>query len=317
MNIYLEDRIKGLIYGQAIGDAMGLGTEFLNKQQIRLYYPYKLSDFSQIIQDKHRSRWQKGDWTDDTDQMLCILDSILEHQKVDYLDIAQKIHDWAYNGGKGIGNTVYQVLTHPSFINNSQQVAQLIWEKSNRQMAANGAVMRTAILGVWECADFEKVRKNTEEVAKITHFDPRCVGSCVAVTFAISQLLQGNQNIEQIFEESIIQTKNYDTSIADYLQMAQIKSIQDFDLDEPNSIGYTLKAMGVGFWALRKDSFEEAIIEIIHEGGDADTNAAVAGAILGAKLGYAQLPEKWISGLNKKNILDQKIAKLLTLMQLA
>jgi ADP-ribosylglycohydrolase len=111
MNTLLIDKIKGLVYGQAIGDAIGLGTGFLNKQQINQYYPNQLTDYQQIIQDKHRARWQKGDWTDDTDQMLCILDSILANQKVDYLDIAQRIHTWAYNGGKGIGNTVYQVLT--------------------------------------------------------------------------------------------------------------------------------------------------------------------------------------------------------------
>lgn len=32
------DKIKGLFYGQAIGDALGLGTEFLNKNQIQEYF---------------------------------------------------------------------------------------------------------------------------------------------------------------------------------------------------------------------------------------------------------------------------------------
>ena len=39
------------------------------------------------------------------------------------------------------------------------------------------------------------------------------------------------------------------------------------------------------------------ILEIVLSEGDADTNAAVAGAILGAKFGIDQIPEEWKSGL--------------------
>ena len=54
------------------------------------------------MQDDHRRRWQKGDWTDDTDMMLCILDSFVACQKVDILDIARRFKEWMMNGGMGI-----------------------------------------------------------------------------------------------------------------------------------------------------------------------------------------------------------------------
>jgi hypothetical protein len=53
----IVDRIKGTIYGQAIGDAIGLATEFLTKEQSKAYYgPAGPTGYDAIIQDFHRSR---------------------------------------------------------------------------------------------------------------------------------------------------------------------------------------------------------------------------------------------------------------------
>ena len=66
------DRFRGCIYGQAIGDALGLGTEFMTDEDIAWKYPDGLHHYNQIFQDRHRKRWKIGDWTDDTDMMLSL-----------------------------------------------------------------------------------------------------------------------------------------------------------------------------------------------------------------------------------------------------
>ena len=91
MKSNLQDKIKGIIFGQAIGDALGLATEFMTLTEVKENYPNGLETYSDIIQDNHRSRWEIGDWTDDTDQFLCIIDSILEKRAIDEKHIAQKI----------------------------------------------------------------------------------------------------------------------------------------------------------------------------------------------------------------------------------
>lgn len=52
----LINKIKGVLFGGAIGDALGLGTEFIKKEDVQKHYPNGLHDYSQIVQDYHRSR---------------------------------------------------------------------------------------------------------------------------------------------------------------------------------------------------------------------------------------------------------------------
>jgi ADP-ribosylglycohydrolase len=310
----ITDKIKGTLFGHAIGDAIGLSTEFMTKVQVAYYYPNGVNSYTEIISDKHRKNWTPGEWTDDSEQMLCILDSLLEKKKVDPLDVARKIHFWAYNGGRGIGNTTYKVLTSPDFLTNPVKVSERIWEESGRNLAANGAVMRTSVVGTWNFRKDEEVIQNAEEIAKITHFDPRCTGSSAIISLAIAKLLQGYHDFDTILSFLKPLSSKYDKKIADYIDLAKNRSISGISLDERHSIGYTLKTMAAGLWALKHNDFKKCIQEIIHEGGDADTNAAVAGAVLGAKLGFGKLPKDWVNGLLEKEKLEAKVNDFINLV---
>ena len=48
----LLDRIKGTIYGQAIGDALGLGTEGMDVYDMAWKYPNGFTHYSEIFQDR-------------------------------------------------------------------------------------------------------------------------------------------------------------------------------------------------------------------------------------------------------------------------
>lgn len=147
-NETLNERFLGTIFGQAVGDALGLSTEFMSKQEVEHFYPNGIEDYSQIVQDDHRCRWQRGDWTDDTDMMLCILDSFVACQKVDILDIAKRFKEWMMNGGMGIGRHTYNVMALGDYTSNPQKAAEIIWKMGKKKAAANGAVMRTSVVGL-------------------------------------------------------------------------------------------------------------------------------------------------------------------------
>lgn len=317
----LTDRCKGAIFGHAVGDALGLGAEFMSKTEVGANYPNGLGAYADIVQDRHRRRWRIGDWTDDTDQMLCIFDSILENRAIDVLDIAKRIYTWVRDDGMGIGNTVWAVVRSRYFLTAPHFAAQYAWEESGRQVAPNGGVMRTSILGVWQYESLSEVKTNAEKVCRITHFDPRCVGSCVAVCTAIALLLQGKDRFDEIFETVKREAASYSPEVIEYLDRSATGELEDFDLDEglnsgeTNRFGFTLKALGASFWALKNaPSYREGLLRIIHEGGDADTNAAVAGALLGARDGFSAIPQRWIDELLDRQALQERIQRLLPML---
>lgn len=80
-------------------------------------------------------------------------------------------------------------------------------------------------------------------------------------------------------------------------------------------MGYTLKTLSVAIWALfHAQSFEDGLLSIVNAGGDADTNAAVACSILGAKFGYDSIPFKYVKGLICKSRLEKLCEDIINIL---
>src|SRR5690606_33702706 len=137
-------------------------------------YDGSLREFDQIQATGMRALLKPGMWTDDTSQMLCILESLVEKRSVDPKDVARKLTRWLVDDGFGCGQLVYSVLSDPAYLANPQKIAQRVWEETGKYSAPNGAVMRTSVLGIWQYATLDKVAANAAAIARITHADPRC-----------------------------------------------------------------------------------------------------------------------------------------------
>ncbi|WP_353123425.1 ADP-ribosylglycohydrolase family protein [Dysgonomonas capnocytophagoides] len=307
------NRIKALIFGQAIGDALGLASEFMTKDEVKRFYPNGIRSYNDIIQDRHRSLWQKGAWTDDTDQMLCILYSIIENKAINLTDIAKRFVLWKQTNGIGIGRHTLNVLSIGDYVENPFKASELIWNMSRKKSAANGAIMRTAILGCWNYTDWDQVKSNTENVCKLTHYDPRCVGSCVIITYIVHRYLT-NQDI--LKSDILCIANEYDSRIIEYVELAFQNNINALALDEQGKIGYTLKTMSAVLWAYNYSvDFYSGLKIVIEEGGDADTNGAIIGALLGLKFGLNTIPKHLIDNLVGKDVLANRINDVGTIMQ--
>lgn len=299
------DRFIGCLYGQAIGDALGLGTEGMTDEDMAWKYPGGLQHYNQIFQDRHRNRWKIGDWTDDTDMMLCIADAVIESNGVDFYNIARHFKDWANGIPMGIGENTYKVLMTGDYVERPFEVSQKIWEMSGGKSAANGGLMRTSVVGLFP----KEVKACAENICRLTHFDPRCVGSCVIVSELIHALVYGLE--PPTLSTMLDMALGYDAEICRYIEKARSEQ-NVMNLMDDDHMGYTLLTLSVALWAYwHANSFEEGLLSVVNAGGDADTNAAVACAMLGAKYGYQSIPQEYNEGLLYREQLEETIHKLL------
>jgi ADP-ribosylglycohydrolase len=345
----MHDRVVGTLFGSALGDAIGLYTEFLSGEFSRLAYPsqsftlHPASTATPFFRDKHRSPNVPGEWTDDTDHALLILLSYLhaDGKALDPQDFAKRLHIWVQMGLRaldtlplGLGFTVGAIVRSKDYIENPEARARSHWKKDNYNAASNGSLMRTHPLGLM-CLD--KTVDETFQVAAdfsvVTHVDPRCIISCVISTALVRGLVLGEvteeEHINMLIEQACQWWSTYreqqlndearsdepDLDIHELLRHTSVGTIMDLGLDDIHKIGYVYKCLGSGIHVLRLamrrarrnntstplhtqvTAFEPLITNLIMQGGDADTNACFAGALLGAYLGYKALPSHWRDGL--------------------
>ncbi len=321
------DTFKGLMFGSCLADAIGLTREFKGPCKIKdIKFPYKYD-----IRE-----WKKGDWSDDSDMMILLLELMIE-KNLTQRTFAKKLFNWKNNGftelgdtvGCGIGGSTLSVINDGMFLINPQQAAEYFWNGSGHVVAANGALMRCAILSFTK-----NYLDMSEKMCKVTHADPRCVASCLTLNQGIRSIMF--KKIKNLKKNSIgpglkylaKQTSCPTTDIRGVpsiwvdqnyhyndkngrLQYDYTRELLEYTLKSANlkdlnlnpnrniCIGYTYKCLGCALWAMDQVEkynscneplpYEYLIKQIVSFGGDADTNAIVAGAVFGAYLGYEEL----------------------------
>ena len=332
----LVDKIRGIVWGAALGDAVGLSTEFMEKSEAKVKYPERLLSPARRYDDKHRQRWIQGNWTDDTDQLILLLDAIVAGNGfLSTTAFASSLKRWRNSGfpelgdtsGLGVGQTVHSVLEHPAFATAPHVAADVIWRQTGCTLAANGAIMRCAAAGIACFWDEALVEYNAAASAAVTHADPRCVSSSVCIALLLAQLLVGHDTStlqrrrELALSIALRATKYLKGGDADELlrHVDVMASLERLQLSSAG-IGYTMKPLSAAMWAfLHCEDFKEAIGEISMEAGDADSNATVAGALLGARLGHSKLPADWMQEIPSAQTswLEEKLCKCLHMLGLA
>jgi ADP-ribosyl-[dinitrogen reductase] hydrolase len=280
-----RDRAVGAIVGLAIGDALGAPFEFRRASRI----PSPLPAFE--------LPWMglpPGTWTDDTAMARNLWTSLLAHAGAFVPDDVVARHlAWLETDPPDVGTQTRAALLEARA--GTPEPARAVFERRGPEVSAgNGAVMACAPLGVVRARAPDALRQEAPALAALTHWDGRCRTSCLAVTWAVAALVRGEGHEDAVRGAlAVIEGLEGDEELA-YLvgEAGRARPIDGPDM------GFTLFCAGLGLQVAGEGrGFEEGLRHVVGLGGDTDTNAAVAGALLGAAHGIDAIPAGWLAHL--------------------
>ena len=286
------DRFLGSAMGTFVGDALGEPVEGWPHRAI--YSRFGLLDT--MVRGE-------GRYTDDTQMMIGILETLIEKGGFDPAICAGKFQE-NFDPGRGYGRRIFGVV---------ERIRQGIpWDQVGTDSFGNGGAMRIAPIGCFYYRDLQALKENAIMSARITHNHPEGLAGAVAQATAVGLALQyglSNEPIEpERFLDSITaQVSDIDKRFAESLD--GIKSIHRGSMIEvieaiAGRYRLSLRAnesvpAAIGSFLLTT-CFKDAVVLAVNLGGDTDTIGAMAGAIAGAYYGYGQIPEAWVSQLENR-----------------
>lgn len=310
----------GPLLGMAVGDALGTTYEFERIEQAP--YPTLATGPATDVVGGGPFGLIAGQITDDTQMAICIARSLVEHNSLDRVDIARRYVEW-FQHAFDVGNQTGSALRIIETGGDISTAGRTVWHNSGRRAAGNGSLMRCAPIGVFfATALIEHVVEAALTDSLITHADPRCAIACAAFNAAIAAGI-ARRDRPQMADEMIAAARAaLPIAVARLAEvwsdepddLAALKSghadlVRDLDAaaaDDPNvygseldvhrTAGFVRVAFRLAFWHLRHtSSWRDAVVDVASRGGDADTNAAIVGALLGARDGVTAIPEPWLA----------------------
>jgi ADP-ribosylglycohydrolase len=308
-----NDRARGALLGMAVGDALGTTQEFARLEQPA--YPALATGPANDVVGKGPFGLEPGMITDDTQMAVCLARTLTRHGRVDVAELGQRYVAWTEHAFD-IGNQTRASLQLIEGGTPARLAGFEVWQRADRRPAGNGSLMRSAPIGV--ALRGEALLDAAIADSMITHADPRCILACCAFDAAIAAYIDDQGNADPIAvaraalaagarrlretwqafatPEDLACIETAAAALAGDLDAAQASDPQVYgsDLHIDRTSGFVRLAFRLAFWhAVHTKSWRAALVDIASRGGDADTNAAIAGALLGARDGAEAIPVEW------------------------
>ena len=273
------DKIKGALYGVAIGDALGAPLEFMSEEEIQR----KHGKVTEMI----GGGWlnvKPGEITDDTQMTIAVAKGILDNPEDPVPEIGKHFIEWYNSMPKDVGATCQRAINKAIILGGGYPPKTMArWmkasEDTDKQMnghtAGNGALMRTIYPALYYKPG-NKMMWTTKNIAEMTHMNEESTRCCIQYVQEVCLMLNGYNGVVGI------ETIDRETGLRKY----------------HNPTGYVIDSYAVASDAVNfTNTFEEALVYAVNKGGDADTIGAIAGGMAGAKYGFSSIPERWVETL--------------------
>jgi ADP-ribosyl-[dinitrogen reductase] hydrolase len=257
-----------------VGDALGAPLEFMTAGEIAT----KHGRLTEMVGGGWL-RLKPGQVTDDTEMSLCIARGITTAGCWDLQAIATEFACWLKSKPIDIGDTCRRGIRN-------FMLKGLLATAVNEWDAGNGALMRMGPVALFTAGDDLLLQRCSVEQAHITHNNPVSDAACTTYGRMVQLALLGA-------------SRNRLRREADSL-VAAFPTFR-FDPYPGLATGYVVDTLQTVFhFFFRSRSFEECVVTIVNQGGDADTTGAIGGGLAGAYYGLEEIPRRWLKKLDKR-----------------
>ncbi len=269
----VRDRARAAFLGLALGDALGATVEFMTPGEIRAAH-----GVHRELTGGGWLRLPRGAVTDDTEMSLGLAEAIDGCAGFDARAAADRLLAWMGGHPADVGNTVRRGLRR-------YLVEGTLQGPAAEGDGGNGAAMRMVPVALATLADHALLERHALAQARITHHHP--YSDAAAIHFGellhLACLGLSRSRLRQSSEH--LATRMPAFTFEPYRGLAT-----GYVVDTMQTVLHFFHATG---------SFEECLVAVVNQGGDADTTGAIAGAIAGAWYGPEALPARWLRRLDR------------------
>lgn len=287
----MQDSFAGVILGTAVGDALGLPREGLTPRRASKMFGAKV---------KHRFLFGRGMLSDDTEH-TCLVAKALLSSNGDPKRFARllgwKLRFWLLGLPAGIGLATLRSILKLWFGFSPQS--------SGVYSAGNGPAMRSAVIGVCFASDPQQMERYVRACTTITHTDPKAFQGALLIASAAAYAT--THPGELFAAEKCLQTLlplARDEQLKQYMGLLQ-KALAAKESPQRLAGKMELKEGVTGYinhtvplalfcWLRWPHNYKRSVSEMIRLGGDADTTAAITGALAGISCGVSGIPKDWL-----------------------
>ncbi len=313
------DRAYAALYGLAIGDALGMPTQFMSHEEVVAHFGV-IDGFQEAPADHPiAAGLPAGSITDDTEQALLLAEALLDGRgRIDGDDLARRLLAWAERARER-GSTD---LLGPS---SSAALAALVaggpLDEASRFGATNGAAMRIAPVGlIISTDDLDALVDLVVDASQVTHNSGIAIAGAAAVAAAVSAGISG-ASLAEATELAIKAAEGAQRRgdwapgpslarrIAWGVELIDVADHERSVRDVVELVGTSLAAQesipaAFAILALHPDDPWQACLTAATLGGDSDTIAAMTGTIAGACHGMDRWPGDAVRTVRDVNGLD-------------
>ncbi|MEO8829971.1 ADP-ribosylglycohydrolase family protein, partial [Lapillicoccus sp.] len=263
----------GALLGLAAGDATGTTLEFTPRDRVE-----PITDMA----GGGPFGLEPGQWTDDTSMALCLAESLLDTGGMDLQDQMRRYVMWRDDGYLSSTGRCFDIgYTTSAALSRFKETGEAIDPRINPDMQANGSLMRLAPVPIRWFADIGEAASRSGESSLPTHNASAPVDACRVMGAMIAALVQG-ESWAAVTKPEFWVWGDLDPAI-DEVVRGSFRTTTDHEI---KGSGHCVRALEAALWAVDgADDFRDAVLRAANLGDDADTTAAIAGQLAGARWG--------------------------------